>query len=117
MSEATPKEPWSLSRQDFEKDVILRSRADSTFRENLLANPKAAIQAAYGVEIPPGVEFEVLQETPSKFYLVLPTEAEEMTDEEVAAVAGGLGDVKGEVFSVKVAQTSLLFLGQKYVHK
>lgn len=85
------KDPRSLSRQDFEKDVIRRAQADSAFKAQLLADPKAAIKAAYGMDLPPGVELQVFQETPSRFYLILPVEAEELTDEQLAAVAGGVG--------------------------
>ncbi len=35
------------------------------------------------------VDIHVLEETPSKFYLVLPVEKVELTDEQLDAVAGG----------------------------
>jgi len=91
MKEDSSQNARSLSRQEFEKDVILRARADPAFKQQLLADPKAAIRAAYGVDMPQEVELQVLQETPSKFYLVLPFELEELTDEQLAAVAGGVG--------------------------
>jgi hypothetical protein len=89
MTEKTAQDTQSLSRQDFEKDVILRAAAEPAFRQKLLADPKAALQATYGVELPPDLEISVLEETPSKFYLVLPAQTRGLTDEELAAVAGG----------------------------
>lgn len=91
MKEDSSQSARSLSRQEFEKDVILRARADPAFKQQLLVDPKAAIRATYGVDMPKEVELQVLQETPSNFYLVLPFEPEELTDEQLAAVAGGVG--------------------------
>ena len=87
MSEQTP----SLSREEFERQVRLRAAQDSHFLEQLLADPKAALAAAFGLELPPDVEFNVVQETPSRFYLVLPVASKELTDEDLEAVAGGGG--------------------------
>jgi len=92
MSEAAPNTGGqSVSRQTFEKDVVFRACADPAFRHQLLADPRAAIQAAYGLELPPDIEIHVLEETPSRFYLVLPAVSEELTDEQLAGVAGGTG--------------------------
>jgi hypothetical protein len=91
MNEDSSQNARSLSRQEFEKDVILRARKDPAFKQQLLVDPKGAMRATYGVDTPREVELQVLQETPSKFYLVLPFEPEELTDEQLAAVAGGVG--------------------------
>ena len=90
MMEKTPATA-APSRQDFERDVITRAGADPAFRAELLADPRAAIKKAYGVELPPSLELRVVEETPSVFYLVLPLQSEELTDEQLAAVAGGAG--------------------------
>ena len=110
MADEAPKDARSLSRQDFEKDVVLRARANPEFRQQLLADPKAAIHAAYGMEIPPDVEIRVRQETPSLFYLVLPVESDELTDEQLAAVAGGVGSVvamKIDLFGARTDASAL----------
>ena len=90
MTEKTPATA-APSRQDFEREVITRSGADPAFRAELLADPRAAIKKAYGVDLPPSIELRVVEETPSVFYLVLPLQGEELTDEQLAAVAGGTG--------------------------
>ncbi len=91
MADETPRIGQALSRQEFEQDVIHRASEDARFRQELLADPKAAIKTAYGVEIPPDVDLQVLEETRSRFYLVLPVQSAELTEEELAAVAGGFG--------------------------
>ena len=90
MMEKTPA-PVAPSRQDFEREVIARAGSDPAFRAGLLADPRAAIKMAYGVDLPPSLELRVVEETPTVFYLVLPLHSEELTDEQLAAVAGGAG--------------------------
>ena len=92
MSESTSADGRSLSRQEFEKEVLLRAHSDPAFRQQLLADPRAALQATFGLEMPPETEIQVLEETPSRFYIVLPSETAELSDEEVARVAGGAVD-------------------------
>lgn len=91
MSDVTPEEGAAVSRQDFEREIILRAREDPDFKAALLADPRAAILDAYGVEVPADVNLQVVQETLSTLYLVLPLQTDELTDEELAAVAGGAG--------------------------
>jgi len=91
MAEETAAVGASSSRQEFERDIIARARGDAAFRAELLADPRAAIKKTYGVELPPSIELRVVEETPSVFYLVLPLQGEELTDEQLAAVAGGTG--------------------------
>ena len=80
----------SVSRAEFEKIVATKAQADAAFRARLVADPKAALKQDFGVELPEEIEFHVFQETPSRFCLVLPPVSRELTDEELAQVAGGL---------------------------
>jgi len=91
MSTDTPQDAGPVSRQDFERDIVLRARTDPDFRAALVADPRTALLEVYGVEILPDVDLQVLQETPSQLYMVLPLQTDELTDEELAAVAGGAG--------------------------
>jgi hypothetical protein len=91
MTEQHGQKAPSPSRADFEKVLINKACTDADFRLRLRADPKAAIRETFGVEVPPDVQIEVLEETPSKFYLVLPPQTDELTDEQLAAVAGGVG--------------------------
>ena len=91
MTDRTKAPGGPPTRQDFERDVIARARADAAFRADLIADPRAAIRKAYGLELPPSVELRVVEETPSVFYLVLPLSSQALTDEQVSAVAGAAG--------------------------
>ena len=86
-----------MTRQTFEAQVIERSLRDPEFRQELMSNPRDVMEREFGMRIPEGVEIKVIEETPEKVYLVLPQgvasggEAFELSDEELDAVAGGLG--------------------------
>ncbi len=102
MSGTMPEGTPLSSREEFEKEVLRRARADAGFRAQLLVDPKAALKTAFGVELPPDIEIRVLEETPTRFFIVLPVEKTELSDEDLAQVAGGFTDVKGvQQLSVK----------------
>lgn len=52
--------------------IIQRAWADSTFRERLLANPKAVIEDALGVTLPDEVNVYIHEESDTDIHLVLP---------------------------------------------
>ncbi|MBV8885606.1 MAG: NHLP leader peptide family RiPP precursor [Chroococcidiopsidaceae cyanobacterium CP_BM_RX_35] len=62
-----------ILRKDLEALLISKAWKDEAFKQALLSdNPKPAISEVIGTEILEGVEVEVLEESPSKVYLVLP---------------------------------------------
>ena len=71
--------------------MIAKAQEDAAFKEKLLQSPKEAMQEACGMEVPDGIEIEVLEEKPSKLYLVLPMDVSDMelSDEMLEKVAGG----------------------------
>lgn len=89
MAQATEK--GIASRADFERLVIARANADPEFRKQLLQDVRKAFKDALGLELPPGVEVKAVEETGSCFYLVLPVVPNELSDEDLAKVAGGMG--------------------------
>ncbi|RAV11732.1 NHLP leader peptide family RiPP precursor [Paenibacillus contaminans] len=60
--------------------IIQKAWEDAAFKAQLLADPKAAIQAAFGVAIPAAVELVAVEETMSKYYLVIPPNPSEVLD-------------------------------------
>jgi hypothetical protein len=78
---------------DLEAQVLAQAVQDPALRARLLADPKAVF-AERGVNIPPEIQIQVLQETRQQYYLVLPAAAERragasLTDADLEHVAGG----------------------------
>ncbi|USB34006.1 NHLP leader peptide family RiPP precursor [Paenibacillus sp. YPG26] len=52
--------------------VIQKAWQDPSFKEQLLTNPKKAIQEALGVILPENIKVNAVEEKADEFYLVLP---------------------------------------------
>jgi len=69
--------------------LIAKAWSDEDFKARLLADPKAAMKEA-GIDVPEGVEIEVVESTQEKAYLVIPANpVGELSDEDLDKVAGG----------------------------
>lgn len=81
------------ARQTLEGQVLERAAKDPEFREQLKQDPRGTVSRDFGVQVPPDITVEVLEETPAKVYLVLPTlparRGQELTTQDLEAVAGG----------------------------
>lgn len=91
-----PEQPLEQQSMDLEAKLIEKAMADEAFKRELMSNPKAALAKELGQELPADLEFEVLEQTPTKLYLVLPmsesagdSPSEELAEEQLEAVAGG----------------------------
>lgn len=62
---------------------------DGEFRAQLLADPRSAISAELGVSIPEGFTIHVHEETANSAHVTLPP-SDQLTEEELAQVAGGI---------------------------
>ncbi|HXX79496.1 MAG TPA: NHLP leader peptide family RiPP precursor [Ktedonobacteraceae bacterium] len=74
--------------------IIAKASKDEAFREQLLNNPKAALERALGITIPREVTIQVHEDTPTTFHLVLPENSKEgnprdLSDAELEHVTGG----------------------------
>ena len=71
--------------------ISARLSTDPSFREKLLADPRAALFELIGVKVPDFVTFEVHEETLNNIHLIIPAVASpgEITDEDLELVAGG----------------------------
>ncbi|WP_020620237.1 NHLP leader peptide family RiPP precursor [Paenibacillus daejeonensis] len=52
--------------------IIQKAWEDASFKEELCTNPKKAIEAAFGIVVPEEIVIVAVEETTSKFYLVIP---------------------------------------------
>ena len=80
------------TRRELEANLIAKIWQDEAFKQQLMSNPKSAITEV-GISLPENIEIEVIEETSNKFYLVIPqppTHQEELSDEELQAIAGGV---------------------------
>jgi hypothetical protein len=92
LSEHNPE----LHSPDFAK-IIAKAWRDPAFKAELIANPAAALKAE-GIDVPAGMTVTVVENTDKQFHLVLPpVPTDELSDEALDAVAGGLADAAGGV--------------------
>jgi hypothetical protein len=72
--------------------IIAKAWRDPAFKAELLANPAASLKAE-GIDVPAGMAVTVVENTDKHFHLVLPpAPTDELSDEALDAVAGGLLD-------------------------
>lgn len=60
------------TRKDLEIHLISRALKDEAFKQDLLANPKAVVEKELGTKLPEGIEINILDETETTIYMVLP---------------------------------------------
>ena len=87
MADAAP----TTKRSSLHARLIAKAQEDPAFKQRLMDDPRAAIQEEFGIGVPADVEIEVLEEQPTKLYLVLPAKVDdvELSDEMLEKVAGG----------------------------
>lgn len=91
------------ARLGIQSALIAKAWTDEEFKQELLSDPKGVIERELGTELADDVEIQVIEETPTTFYLSIPVKPSagvegELSDEELEAVAGG----KSIEISVKV---------------
>src|SRR5262245_31048302 len=84
--------------------VVARAWTDEAFKQRLLADPAAALQE-HGLAVPPGVTVRVVEDTDRVVHLALPKRpgpgALGLSEAELAAVAGGAGNMYGNSLSLR----------------
>ena len=77
------------SRKDLEVQLIAKSFQDKAFKQELLANPKVVVEQELGTKLPEELEVNVLEETETTFYMVLPSNPyEEFSEPELMTSLG-----------------------------
>lgn len=75
------------AEQVWQEKIIQKAWEDEEFKKQLIADPKAAVKEAFGIDVPDSIEVEVVEETANKYYFVLPQSpaAVRSADESVGA--------------------------------
>lgn len=60
------------SRKDLEVQLIIRCLKDELFKQELMNNPKAVIEKEIGIKLPDELKYNLLKETETTVYIVLP---------------------------------------------
>ncbi|MFC5649331.1 NHLP leader peptide family RiPP precursor [Paenibacillus solisilvae] len=60
------------AEQELLNKIIEKAWSDPAFKKQLLADPKGAIQDSFNITVPDDIEVTAVEESPNKFYLVIP---------------------------------------------
>jgi hypothetical protein len=84
---------------DFQAKLVAKAWKDEAFAQELRTNPKAAVERELarlrpGATLPENIQVQVVEETPTTLYLVVPPgprrpETGELSDEDLERAAGG----------------------------
>ena len=83
-----------LLRDELEAQLIRKAWSDDNFKQQLIDNPKSAIEAEFGQSVSEDIQIVVVDESQGKLGLVIPTQPVEskngeLSDEQLEGVAGG----------------------------
>jgi hypothetical protein len=83
------------TRGQLEDKIREQAQKSPKYREQLIKDPRALMSQQLGASVPANMKIEVLQESPSTYYVVLPyapKEGQELDDADLEKVAGGFLD-------------------------
>ncbi|WP_430512102.1 NHLP leader peptide family RiPP precursor [Pannonibacter phragmitetus] len=99
------------NRLELEAAIQEKAATDTAFRTALTANPAAALEAAFGIAVQPGISIRIIEEKPGEVSLVLPATADELSGKELEDVAGGFGAVVNAQVTDSVTQANVKLPG------
>jgi Nitrile hydratase, alpha chain len=80
-----------MTRQEIEEKLIAKAWQDSSFKQELLSNPKSVLEKE-GISLPQNIEVQAVEENTNTYYIIIPSQpnsGEELSEAELEAVAGG----------------------------
>ncbi|MBM7564807.1 NHLP leader peptide family RiPP precursor [Paenibacillus sacheonensis] len=69
-----------MNEQELKQQIIEKAWTDEEFKAQLIADPKKALNDAFGISIPDGFEIVVIEETGTKVALVIPENPSKSTN-------------------------------------
>ncbi len=88
----------TLNRQEMESLIVQRAWKDDAFRDEFIADPKATIEKYSGQKLPAEVTILAHPEDDKTIHFVIPPKpanADELSDEDLEKVAGGIDIIVG----------------------
>lgn len=79
------EEAQLIQRNKLLNKLITKAWQDSKFKEELLKDPKSAIEKSLGISVPDFIQIKIHQETPKELHLVLPLNPCEVQDMELSS--------------------------------
>ena len=104
----------SLNRQEMESLIVQRAWKDQAFRDEFIADPKATIEKYSGQKLPAEVEVVALAEDDKTIHFVIPAkpaDADELSDEDLEKVAGGIDIIFTPFILLGVAVAAAVAVG------
>jgi len=77
-------------KENFMQKVAQKAAESPEFRADFMANPKSMMEEKLQFKLPDDLEIVVLEDSPNKIHLVLPSAKEELSEMELSSVSGGV---------------------------
>lgn len=61
-----------VQKEELLSQIIEKAWSDPAFKEQLLNDPKQALHASFGLDIPDHITVKAVEEDPTSYYLVIP---------------------------------------------
>lgn len=81
-----------MTRGEMQDLLAKFSTENPDYRKALIEKPKEVVAAQFKIDVPDNVEVQILEESATKIYVVLPhavAAGDELSDDDLEAVAGG----------------------------
>ena len=104
----------AMSRQEMESLIVQRAWKDDAFRAEFVSDPKGTIEKYTGQKLPAELRIVALAEDEKTIHFVIPPKpanADELSDEDLEKVAGGIDVILGAVAAVAVLGSIGFFAG------